>query len=95
MSRLGLLLFLGLPLIGAGSGYLLGEALLGRGSGVLVASASVVVGLLLAWGLWQTRPRPEATEEAETVEPPPPIGRARRDKGDVRVTKSRQGGKRR
>lgn len=95
MTRNRYRLFIWLGIFGALSGYLLGELILGSGNGLYVAPLSAVVGLLLAWALWQTRgggepaPRPEPT-----VEPPPMPPQRQRTNNKVRVAKS-QGGKRR
>lgn len=84
-----------LTLIGGVGGYVLGELFLGRGKGIYVAPLSMLVGLVLAWALWTTRPRVgvarEAEPEVEVVEPRQPTRRA----GKVRVTKSQQGGQER
>ena len=92
MTRNGIALFVGLGLIGAVSGLILGELYLGRGRGLTVAPLSALVGLLLAGSLWKTRPRPV------NAEPPPapvaaPPRRAQRQPSKVRVAKSQQGTK--
>ena len=69
MTRNGIALFVGLGLVGAVSGYILGELSLGSGRGVTVAPLSALVGLLLAAALWKTRPR--------SVSEPPGRARAR------------------
>ena len=93
MTRNGIVLFVGLGLIGAVSGLILGELYLGSGRGLSVAPLSALVGLLLAWSLWKTRPRPV------NAEPPPPAPvaapprRAQRQSNKVRVAKVQQDAK--
>ena len=42
-------------------GFLSGELVLGAGRGLAVASVGALVGVLLAYALWSTRPRREGT----------------------------------
>ena len=96
MGRGGLGLFSGLALVGAISGFVLGELFLGRGNGLYVAPVSAVVGLLLAWALWHTRPAGEPGQAAEaTSESPQDTPQERRRASGARVAKSQQGGKKR
>jgi hypothetical protein len=95
MPRSRFRLFYWLAIIGALTGYLLGELILGSGNGLYVAPVSAVVGLLLAWALWSTRPKDQPPARAEPRAEPPPLPQQRQRKSTVRVTKSQQGGKRR
>ena len=72
MTRNGIFLFVGLGLIGAISGYILGELSLGSGRGLTVAPLSALVGLLLATALWKTRPRTVSVEPPPAPVAPPP-----------------------
>lgn len=89
------LLFTALILIGAISGFALGELFLGRGMGIYVAPLSALVGLVLAWALWSTRPRRTDVADVAEEPPEPPARRMARQAGKVRVTKPQQGGKQR
>lgn len=84
-------LFIALALIGAISGFGLGELLLGPGVGVYVGLLSALVGLLLAWALWRTRPQVNGAVEQAAEPPSSPPQRPRRA-ANVRVRKSQQGG---
>ena len=89
------LLISSLTMIGAISGFILGELFLGRGMGVYVSLVSALVGGLLAWALWHTRPRVTDATSVAPEAPRPPARQAPRRVGNVRVTKSQQGGKQR
>lgn len=86
-------LFIVLTLIGAISGFVLGELLIGRGFGVYVGSLSALVGLLLAWALWRTRPQANGSGEQAAEPPSSPTPQWPRGATNVRVRKSQQGGK--
>ena len=92
MTRNGVALFVGLGLIGAVSGFVLGELSLGSGRGLTVAPLSALVGLLLAAALWKTRPR-----TVGAVPPPAPVAPLRRGQRptgrNVRVAKAQQDAK--
>jgi hypothetical protein len=96
MGRNGLALFSGLALAGAASGYLMGELILGSGNGLYVAPVAAVIGLLLAWALWNTRAGGEPGPVPPSMsKPSPEVPQARQRKNTVRVAKSPPGGKRR
>jgi predicted lipid-binding transport protein (Tim44 family) len=75
MQRGVLGLFVGLPIAGALLGLLMGQLAIGGRNGLYVVPATALVGLLLAWALWASRPRSDAErgspvamqEEAEVV----------------------------
>ena len=59
--RGGVWLAVALGILFAVIGFLSGELVLGAGRGLAVASVSALVGALLAYALWSTRPRREGT----------------------------------
>ena len=89
MTRNGIALFVGLGLVGAVSGFILGELSLGSGRGLTVAPLSALVGVVLAAALWKTRPR-----TASEVPPPAPVAAPRQSQrpagSKVRVAKAQQ-----
>ena len=60
MRRDALGLFVGLPIAGALLGLLTGQLAIGGRNGLYVVPAAALVGLLLAWALWASRPQANA-----------------------------------
>ena len=85
-------LFSGLALAGAVLGLITGELYLGRGGGLYVAPVTAVVGLLLAWMLWVSRPRADGGQSpapaADREEVPRPPVKERQRGNSVKVTRS-------
>jgi predicted lipid-binding transport protein (Tim44 family) len=100
MSRAALGLFVGLPVAGAVLGLLMGQLAIGGRNGLYAVPATALVGLLLAWMLWVSRPRADAGQGAPPAvqeEIVRPSAKERRSGSSVRVSKSgrpdNQGGK--
>ena len=90
-------LFSGLTLAGAVLGLLMGELALGRGYGLYVAPVSAILGLVLAWMLWVSRPRLPgdrgSAPAADRDDVPRNPAIERRGAASVKVTRSGRPGK--
>jgi hypothetical protein len=97
MRRGALGLFVGLPIVGGLLGLLTGQLAIGGRNGLYVVPAAALVGLLLAWALWASRPREGADQRApmavqeEVVRPQAqarPQAKERPRGNSVKVTRS-------
>jgi Flp pilus assembly protein TadB len=95
MRRGALGLFVGLPIAGALLGLLTGQLAIGGRNGLYVVPAAALVGLLLAWALWASRPRAGAEQGAPVVveeEVVRPQAKAQSDTKERRQAGERQRG---
>ena len=96
--------FVGLMIVGGLIGFVLGEVWMGRGNGRYAGPIFALLGLLLAWMLWRTRPQHTEEEiaaaiaEREAQEAAARVAATARERSvrgaQVRVTRSSRSAKR-
>lgn len=59
--------FVGLLIVGGLTGFVLGEVWLGPGNGRYVGPVFALLGLIVAWMLWRTRPQHTEEEIAAAI----------------------------